>query len=96
MDRELSIYNLIIETYKGVSRKELPKPFLCKKYIKENKPQNLVSTLSQEEAIRLYQDTTTDENDIKSSWKLARKLRGEILQSINFLVILTVLNLQYC
>ena len=35
----------------------------------KNKPQRLVPTLTQEEAVRLNQETITDENYMKSLWK---------------------------
>ena len=71
------------------------------KSTQKNKPEKLMSTLTQEQTVWLYQDTFVDENDMKSLPKLARNLHGDILQckwkfSGNFLVILTILNLQHC
>lgn len=50
------------------------------KSTQKNKPERLLSTLTQEEAVPHYQDTFVDENDMKSQWKLAKKLCREILQ----------------
>ena len=71
------------------------------KSTQKNKPEKLMSTLTQEQTVWLYQDTFVDENDMKSLPKLARNLHGDILQckwkfSGNFLVIFTILNLQHC
>ena len=44
----------------------------------KNKPEILMTNLTHAEAINTYTETTTNENDIKALWKLAKSIRSEV------------------
>ena len=46
----------------------------------KNKPEQLISPLTQANALNAHMDSIADENDICSLWKLAKKIRIEVLE----------------
>lgn len=49
------------------------------KSTQKNKPDKLMTNLTQTEAINTYTETEADESDIKALWKLAKRIRSEVL-----------------
>ena len=50
------------------------------KSTRRNEPKQLVASKTQKQALRDHTDAIANEEDIRSLWKLAKKIRGEILQ----------------
>ena len=52
------------------------------KSLQKNKPDKLMTDLSQSEAVDTYTDKEADENDIKALWRLTKQIRTGTLSAI--------------